>query len=73
MQKKLEVKMKMSDLDLGKIKDISLSNFKDNAPDPGKVGHFLTECWVKSVICELNRLGYTNITMQKDHHHLLKG
>jgi hypothetical protein len=62
----------MSDLDLGKIKDTSRSLFKDNAPDPGKVGHFLTECWVESVIKELNRLRYTNIEIIRDHSYMIK-
>lgn len=73
MQQKRELKMKMSDLDLKRIKDISLNLFKNNAPDPGKAEHFLTECWVESVISELNRLGYTNLNVKKDHEHLLKG
>jgi hypothetical protein len=63
----------MSDLDLQKIKDVSLNLFKNNAPDPGKAEHFLTECWIESVVGELNRLGYTNISLKKDHETLIKG
>ena len=72
MPKKLELKVTMSDLDLEKIKDISLSLYKDNAPDPGKEGQFITECWVEAVIGELNRLGYTNLNIKRDHQHLVK-
>jgi len=73
LQQKHELNLKMSDLDLKKIKDLSLNLFKNNAPDPRKAEHFLTECWVEAVIGELNRLSYTNINIKKDHEHLLKG
>ena len=72
MGKKLEKRVKMSDLDLRKIKDVSLALFKDNVPDPNKSEYFLTECWVEAVIGELNRLGYTNLQIKRDHEHLVK-
>lgn len=74
MEKKLETnQIKMSDLDLKAIKDIALVLFRNNAPDPGKAEHFLTECWVESIVGELNRLGHTSLDIKKDHEHLIKG
>lgn len=72
MEKKkgIELIVKMSDLDLTKVRDVSLSLFKDNAPDPGKAEHFLTECWVEAVIGELNRNNFTNLSIKRDHEHL---
>lgn len=70
MPKKQE--LKMSDLNLRKIKEISLTLFKDNAPDPRKAEHFLTECWIEAIVGELNRQGFTDLIVRKDHESLIK-
>lgn len=68
MDQKQEQKITMRDLNLLKIKDIALNLYKSNAPDPRKDSEaFLVECWVESVVAELNRKGLTDIHIKRDH------
>lgn len=61
------MKLKLERNNLRNIRDAAINHIKNISPDPRKDGEeFLTEAWIFAVISELNRLGLTDIEIDRD-------